>query len=433
MVDVSARGMGGLSTAAARQLWTGPVIVYPSPPDGDPRDVRPTDRLPGQIVQRPDVLTRIGRFLAVCAVAAVALWLLYKIRAVLLILIVGVAVAYALAPLVKAFSGNRPHLRPLGITLAYLTVFVGLAVASVLGFRPVADDARIFATTLPATVNRLDAWLAQTSASLQHALPTRLQAPREPSAGDVIAGKVQSLASNLGLYVAGIAALGQSFVSLAVAGALALVISIFILGDPTYFRRQLFAVIPVAFRADTETLLDEIDLVLAAFVRGQIVIAVAVGLAATLAMRAMGVKYAVILGVFTALTQLIPQVGGAIGLVAAVALASLQGPVLAVGVFILYMVLYQISGNVLGPLVMGKAVKLPPLVILLATMVGTVLGGVVGLLLSVPAAAVLKVVWTFFYPRLAPRWGLEPSPDGHAPALPADPAAGAVTLPHDRS
>jgi putative heme transporter len=69
--------------------------------------------------------------------------------------------------------------------------------------------------------------------------------------------------------------------------------------------------------------------------------------------------------------------------------------------------------------VMGRAVSLHPLIILLATMVGTVLGGVVGLLLSVPTAAALKVVWNFFYPRLARRWGLEPSPDHRAPALPS--------------
>ena len=380
----------------------------------------PDDRLQDGVAHRPDALTRIGRFITLCVVGAVALWLLYKIRAVLLIVIAGVAIAYALAPLVKAFSGNRPRLRSLGITLAYLTVFVGLAAASVLGFRPVADDARIFATTLPDTVQRIDAWFTQTSAGLHHALPPRLRAQQEPSAGNVIAGKVQSFASNIGQYVAGIAALGQSFVTLSVEGALALVISVFILGDPLYFRRQLFAVIPVAFHADANTLVDEIDLVLAAFVRGQIVIAVAVGLIATLAMRLMGVKYAVILGVFTAVTQLIPQVGGAMGLIAAVVLASLQSPVLAGGVFVLYMVLYQISGNVLGPLVMGRAVNLHPLVILLATMVGTVLGGVVGLLLSVPAAAVLKVIWNFFYPRLASRWGLELSRDRHTSATPRE-------------
>ena len=390
------------------------------------------ERLQDRVVQRPDALTRIGRFLTIFVVSTVALWLLYKIRAVLLVLVVGGAIAYALAPLVTVLSGNRPHLRSLGITLAYVTVSVGLASASVLGFRPVVDDARIFATTLPDSLRRVDAWLAHTSAGLRQVLPPQLQVPREPSSSNTIAVRVQSFTSNLGQYVAGIAAMGQSFVTLAAGGALALVLSVFFLGDPAYFRRQLFAVIPVAFQADAETLLSEINLVLAAFVRGQIVIAVAVGLAATLAMRLMGVKYAVILGLFTAVTQLIPQVGGAIGMIASVALTSLQSPVLALGVFVVYMVLYQISGNVLGPLVMGKAVKLHPLVILLATMVGTVLSGVVGLLLSVPAAAVLKVVWNFFYPRLAPRWGLEPSPDRPASAMAPEHGARSAILPHGR-
>lgn len=371
--------------------------------------MRLDERLQDRVVQRPDALTRIGRFLTLFVMSAVAVWFLYKIRAVFLILIVGGAIAYALAPLVKVFSGNRPQLRSLGIALAYVIVSVGLASACALGFRPVVDDARIFATTVPDSLRRLDAWLAHSSAGLRQALPPQLQALREPGTSTTLAGSVQSLTSNLGQYVAGVAAMGQSFVTLAAAGALALVLSVFFLGDPTYFRRQLFAVIPVAFQGDAESLLSEINHVLAAFVRGQIVIAVAVGLAATLAMRLMGVKYSLILGLFTTVTQLIPQVGGVIGMVASVALTSFQGPVLALGVFVVYMVLYQISGNVLGPLVMGKAVQLHPLVILLATMVGTVLGGVVGLLLSVPVAAVLKVVWNFFYPRLAPRWGLEPS------------------------
>lgn len=108
------------------------------------------------------------------------------------------------------------------------------------------------------------------------------------------------------------------------------------------------------------------------------------------------------------------------GLIAAVLVTSLQSLALALGVFVLYSVLYQISGNVLGPMVMGNAVRLHPLIILLATMMGVVLGGVVGLLLSVPVAAVVKVVWNFFYPRVAPRWGLAPLPEPGAPALPPD-------------
>jgi predicted PurR-regulated permease PerM len=118
-------------------------------------------------VQRPDALTRIGRFLTVCVVGAVALWLLYKVRAVLLAVIVGMAIAY---PWPRSSRHSRAIGRTCvlsGSTLAYLTVFVGLAAVSVLRFRPVADDARIFSTTLPDSVQRLDAWLARTSAGLR--------------------------------------------------------------------------------------------------------------------------------------------------------------------------------------------------------------------------------------------------------------------------
>ncbi len=382
-------------------------------------------------MQRPDALTRIGRFVAGCAIGAALLLFLYKIRDVLLVLLAGGAVAYALNPLVKTFSANRPHSRPLGIALAYLTVFVGLALAGLLGFRPVVDDIRSFVATLPVSVQRLDAWWISTSAHLRESLPPSMQAQLEHSTSN-IAERVQSLASNLWQYLAGIAGMGQSFVTVVTAATLMLVISALVLGDGAYFRRQLLWVIPTAFQADADTLLGQIDAVLAAYVRGQIVIAVVVGVIATLGTRLMGLKYAVILGLFTAVTQLVPYVGGALGLIAAVALASLQGPVLALGVFVLYMVLYQVSGNVLGPWVMGRAVRLPPLIILLATMVGTVLGGVVGLLLSVPAAAVLKVIWNFFYPRLAPQWHLGPSQDRQAPAMPLDPGAHPTASPHWR-
>ena len=77
---------------------------------------------------------------------------------------------------------------------------------------------------------------------------------------------------------------------------------------------------------------------------------------------------------------------------------------------------------------MGRAVQLHPLIILVVTMVGTALGGVVGLLLSVPAAAVLKVVWKFFYLRLAPGWGLTPAPDDHPQALSQDQEASSAPI-----
>jgi FkbM family methyltransferase len=76
--------------------------------------------------------------------------------------------------------------------------------------------------------------------------------------------------------------------------------------DKDYFKNRFFLLVPAAYQADAASLLTQIDAVLAGYVRGQIVIAVGVGVQATLVMLILDARYAVILGLFTAVTQLIP-------------------------------------------------------------------------------------------------------------------------------
>jgi predicted PurR-regulated permease PerM len=381
-----------------------------------------------------DPLTRIGRFLAVCAAIAAAVWFLYRIKTVILIVLAGVGLAYAFEPIVAALSAGRPRFRPLSITVAYVLTFLCVASAGVLGLRPVAEDIRAFAAALPGYVERVDAEINAASRDLRRLVPPELRPKEEDVApGKAILSRIESLVPNLGQYTTGLLTMGQFVVELATGAAIAFVISVYVISDPSYLRTQLLRVLPSSLHADMNLLWDEIDDVLSAYVRGQVFIAVAVGLIATLGLRVIGVKYALVLGLFTTLTQLVPQVGPAIGLIAAVLLASLQRPASALAVLVLYAVLYEFSGHVLAPWIMGKAVKLRPMVVLLATMVGTVLAGVPGLLFSVPAAAVVKVLWNFFYARLAPRWGL-----GDAPALDvmpsvAEPGPGGAALAQGRS
>src|SRR2546425_12365763 len=73
----------------------------------------------------PDVFTRTTRLVAWVLVAALVLWLLYRLRFVLLLLVAAGWIAYALAPLVHVFSGRKRQFRPLGIAFAYLTVIGG--------------------------------------------------------------------------------------------------------------------------------------------------------------------------------------------------------------------------------------------------------------------------------------------------------------------
>src|SRR5207247_1330029 len=130
---------------------------------------------------------------------------------------------------------------------------------------------------------------------------------------------------------------------------------------------------------------------------------------------------ALLLGMFTAVTQLIPYIGGLLGMIPSVGLAAFQSLWLALEVLIFYSLLLTFSGNILGPWVVGRVVRINILVIFLATLAGGILGGLVGILLAVPVVGVVKVILDFAYQRLGPRWGLGPPPDS-LDVIPATPA-----------
>jgi predicted PurR-regulated permease PerM len=365
----------------------------------------------------PDTLTRLGRFLAFCAAGALALWFLYKLRLVILLVIGSAALAYAIDPLVDFFSRRTPRYRPLGLGLAYLTLFVALALGVVLSLGPLIGEVRALAVATPDYVVRLQDWGMHIATNVYRSLPPVARTQVDQA----IAGAGTSLRT-LGVALAGRSLGLVSSVTTLLAEVLAmLIMSVFMLADKGYFKSRFFLLVPHAYRADAASLLSQIDAVLMAFVRGQILIAAAVGVIATVGLQLLGVNYALLLGAFTTVTQLIPYIGGLLGMIPAVGLAAFQSLWLALEVLIFYSLLLTFSGNILGPWVVGRVVRINILVIFLATLAGGILGGLVGILLAVPVVGVVKVILDFAYQRLGPRWGLGPAPDS-LDVIPTTPA-----------
>jgi predicted PurR-regulated permease PerM len=368
----------------------------------------------------PDVLTRLGRFLAFCVAGIILLWFLYKIRLVLLLLVGSAALAYALDPLVHIFSRGKRELRPLGMALAYLTLFAGFALVAFASVGSLISEAPALGAALPNYAQRIQIWATQAVGNARASLPESARTQLDQAFADAGAA-VRAVGGTLAQRSFGVVA---SASTLATEAVLMLVMSALMLADKDYFKNRFFLLVPAAYQADAASLLSQIDAVLAGYVRGQIVIAVGVGVLATLGMQILGVRYAVILGLFTAVTQLIPNIGGLLGMIPAVILAAFQSPWLALEVLIFFIGLYTLSGNVLGPWVMGRAVQINSLVIIVATIAGAILGGIIGILLSVPVVAVLKVILDFAYRRLGPRLGLGLPPDAAAiPLLGSNPQA----------
>ena len=127
------------------------------------------------------------------------------------------------------------------------------------------------------------------------------------------------------------------------------------------------------------------------WMQGQLILALVVGVLVYLGLTLLGVKHALLLAVLAAVFEIIPVFGPALAAVPAILIGFVDGGVTTgIAVFILYVILQQFENHLIYPLVVTRVVGVPPLLIILALIVGAELAGFLGILLSVPAAAVIQ-------------------------------------------
>ena len=127
--------------------------------------------------------------------------------------------------------------------------------------------------------------------------------------------------------------------------------------------------------------------------RGQLVLMLFIGVLAGVGYTIFGVKYALALGAFAALAELIPLVGPYIGGAPAVLIALTQNTTLALIVIVYIVVIQLVEGNVLVPRIMEKAVGVSPLTVIIGILIGSTLMGIGGALLAVPVTAAIQVIF----------------------------------------
>lgn len=125
------------------------------------------------------------------------------------------------------------------------------------------------------------------------------------------------------------------------------------------------------------------------FVSGQLTEAIILGTLCTLGMFALGMPYAVLIGVVVGITSLIPMFGAYLGAIPSAFLLLMEDPILAVIFVIFLIILQQFEGNVIYPKVVGASVGLTGFWILLAVVIGSAIGGVMGILVGVPLCSVI--------------------------------------------
>ena len=117
-------------------------------------------------------------------------------------------------------------------------------------------------------------------------------------------------------------------------------------------------------------------------------------------MSLLGVPYAFLLGLWTAVTGVLPYIGAWLGAIPAVIIALFISPLTALLTAGAYLLINQIEGNILTPRIQGEAVKVHPLLVFLAVFAGGEIAGLLGAAFAVPILAVLRVLIAFFAARL---------------------------------
>jgi predicted PurR-regulated permease PerM len=205
------------------------------------------------------------------------------------------------------------------------------------------------------------------------------------------------LTSAGGSLLGGTLTVVTGLVTLATDIMLVLVIAFYLLLDGAGMRNWALRFLPGAARERWFFIEATLNRVLGGYIRGQIIVALTVGVMAGLGCAVLGVQFPLVIGLLAFLFEFIPMIGPVLGMIPAVVIAAFQPLPLVIWVIIYFIILQQVESNLIVPRVSGHAVGLHPLAALLALLAGVELAGLGGALIAVPIVGVLYVIALALY------------------------------------
>lgn len=171
-----------------------------------------------------------------------------------------------------------------------------------------------------------------------------------------------------------------------------LVLTFYMTVEEGAMKRMIAFIVPNQHHEFSLQLINKIQTKIGAWLKGQLLLCLIVGVMTYIGLLIMGVDYALVLALVAALGEFIPFVGQITSGALAVFLAFTQSPIKGLLVLILYIIIQQLENQIIVPKVMQKAVGLNPVIILIAILIGAKVAGVVGILLAVPVATTINVL-----------------------------------------
>lgn len=330
--------------------------------------------------------------IALVLLAAVAIWFASRIPKTMAIFLIAAFLASAIHPVAIRLEKFRIP-RVWAIALVYLILIAAVVVLAVVIVPMTAAQVQALVGNVPSYLQTLQQWLAQ----VQHALQTRFPMANIPAG----LFSVQQFGSHrvtdiLGLTLSSLGAFALNIATALFIAFSALILSFFFLLNHQKLADGFAGLFPPSKRATARKLAVEAVGVFGGYIAGQVIVSVITGALIAGVTALLGFKFALLIGIISAIAYAVPIVGMLAAHAAALVLAAPQGWVMVVLVEGLMFGIARISDNVFVPKIMGGSVGVSPIAVMFAVFAGGELFGLPGLILGIPAAAIAKLLWRYF-------------------------------------
>ncbi len=296
------------------------------------------------------------------------IYLLFVIREVIVLLFIVAILVITFRPIVKSWS--KAIGKPLSILSLVLILILFIAGFVYVIIPPLVEQTKQLANVIPDL-------LTQSSFIRAHV----------PEIGKGISTIAESLGGVTSSFISFTASVFGGIVSFFTI----IILTIYFLADEKIFQ-NFRALIPKHKEGDAYVLMGKISIKIGDWLRGQLLLGLIIGVCVYIGLSLIGVKYALVLAIISAVLEIIPIVGPVISGALAALISLSISPLTALIVVIFYILLSQLENTLIVPKVMQKAVGLPPAIIIIAVLIGGKILGIIGALLAVPIAAILFVV-----------------------------------------
>lgn len=343
---------------------------------GEPRTPRFDDLTRHRPSQPGVAWWRAGAIFGVAVLLALigadVFWLLVE---PLTLILVAIVIAQALAPVVR--YANKVIPRTIAVILVYLALVLVLALMGWLFLPTLVSEGQAILTDLPKFTSRARSWLSS------------LNIPGGGESSNQVIAWAETMLMNLS---GRLSSLPMTIFSSLIDVILVIFMSAYWLIFTPALRRFTLSLFPQEKRPWVDSVLDEMGATMGGFVRGTLIDAAAIGILVYIGLTIIGVQYVLLLAILSGFGELIPIIGPILSAVPAVLVAFMESPTQAAIVIVFFLVLQQLESNLLVPLIMRNQADVPPLLSLVAVVIGAALGGILAAILAIPVFGALRIL-----------------------------------------